>query len=61
MDYQSTTGISAGTNRRRMRNLFPPAGLAGLFPLVDKNIEVFEYVNKKKMNPNKILTSTGTK
>ena len=40
MDYQSTTGISVGTNRRRMRNLLPPAGITGLVPLV---------INKKIM------------
>ena len=34
MIYQSTTGISAGTNKRKRRNLMPPAGLAGLLPLV---------------------------
>ena len=26
MDYQSTTGISAENNSRRIRNLLPPAG-----------------------------------
>ena len=30
MDYQSTTGISARTNRRMMKNTMTPAGLAGL-------------------------------
>ena len=37
MIYQSTTGISAGTNKRKMRNLMPPAGLAGPVPLVIYN------------------------
>ena len=34
MIYQSTIGISAGTNKRKMRNLMPPAGLVGPVPLV---------------------------
>ena len=34
MIYQSTTDISAGTNKRKMRNLMLPAGLAGQVPLV---------------------------
>ena len=36
MNCQSMTGISAGTNRRRMQNPLPPAGLVGLIPLVNK-------------------------
>ena len=39
MIYQSTTGISVRTNKRKMRNLMPPAGLAERVPLVyNKNI-----------------------
>ena len=41
MIYQSTTGISEGTNKRMMRNPFPPAGLAGLVPLVVITTGVF--------------------
>ena len=32
--YQSTIGISAGANKRKMKNLMPPAGLAGPVPLM---------------------------
>ena len=34
MNYQSMTGISAGTIMRKMRKLMLPAGLAGPVPLV---------------------------
>ena len=34
MDYQSKIYISAGTNRRKMTNLMPPAELTGPFSLV---------------------------
>ena len=39
MIYQSTTGISAGTNKRKMRNRMPPAGLARRIPLAPNKIK----------------------
>ena len=52
MIYQSTTVISAGTNKRKVRNLMPAAGLPGrvqliVYKMVYKNKKPF-YVRAKK-------------